>query len=741
MASTRNNDTWTCGGYGDGKPGSMEKKTWANALKRKTSQWLPTLPHTYSPFQAAEDLLDTGRRARLAGGSRANVANDTEAWHKAHMKHAKSGKEWRRHAEQLDILQGNDYWKIEDEAEEYDVELVRERLAALKEANNDSDMEAMLAHIRNHLKRDLGGMCDPKLYEHSHIGTKYLIDEYTEVVKYTIERLVKYCESDPSVDVGRYHAVMQSAKQSFGKTALMLSGGGTLGMCHIGVVKALLEAGLLPNIVCGASAGSIVGSVLCTQKRDIIADKLEELQNGDLKVFQSDDEMQGWTGAFVNIARGDSAFRVSNLCRVMRNLLGDITFKEAYNYTQMVLNIHVSCKEKHNLPRLLNYITSPNVIIWTAVASSCALPWVFEAPGLKCKNPTTGKIEPWGHLDHKYIDGSIQGDLPSEILERLFNVNNFIACQVNPHIRDIMDRLPLPGNAALLGKLIWSTINVSKTTVVFMLDNLMEYMDPFYIKMLHSVITQRYDGDINVLPEISWVGVSKILANPTHEFMKRATRYGEQATWPRLDRIRNTVAIELSLERAVRDMHAEKLMKDKDPRIRKHRAASSTRSERGFSRGRASSLGFDGAVPRLARGRRAVHAPVRSMVEPLHLWKLGQPQAINDANPLSSSDEITSGQSSPTTSYEDEDFEDFNDRNGSGTPAGIDVRDAGTRLRAFLSQPVSPSISFKTGFFDADANHNPQVPPSPDLRRAMNGLQMSSIDSSIPSPERKRARS
>ncbi|KAF2212291.1 hypothetical protein CERZMDRAFT_41800, partial [Cercospora zeae-maydis SCOH1-5] len=495
----------------------------------------------------AEDLLKSVRSPARGRPYFENKAEEAKVILEARLRAAKTYQEWWARAKELDILEGNHNWRLSTEHDnQYDFDLVTARLKELKAALYAKDMDAVLYHIRNHLKRDLGGMCNPHLYRHCRVGTKHSIDEYTTVVSYAIEQLVEYCEQDPAADVKRFNQTLKQARAAFGKTALMLSGGGTLGMCHIGVVKALLEEGLLPSIVCGASAGSIVGSVLCTHKRDVIVSKLEELQAGDLKVFQSDEEMPGWVGAGVNLLKGEPAFRVSNLCRVMRNLLGDITFKEAYNLTQMVLNIHVSCKDKHNVPRLLNYITSPHVVIWTAVATSCALPFVFEAPGLKCKNPVTGVIEPWGPLDHKYIDGSIQGDLPSATLERMFNVNNFIACQVNPHVQHF-----LPKEQVQDSNLLRYAISFGKTNFIFMLDNVIESWDPYVLKVVHSVVTQKYDGDITILPEITWVGVLDILANPSHEFMRKATEYGERATWPKLDRIRNTVAIELDLERAV----------------------------------------------------------------------------------------------------------------------------------------------------------------------------------------------
>ena len=49
-----------------------------------------------------------------------------------------------------------------------------------------------------------------------------------------------------------------------GRAALMLSGGGAWGHFHIGVVKALLESNLLPNVISGSSAGSLVTAVLGT---------------------------------------------------------------------------------------------------------------------------------------------------------------------------------------------------------------------------------------------------------------------------------------------------------------------------------------------------------------------------------------------------------------------------------------------------------------------------------------------
>ena len=47
------------------------------------------------------------------------------------------------------------------------------------------------------------------------------------------------------------------------KLALVLGGGGALGMAHLGVLKALEENNIKPDIVVGTSIGALVGGVYC----------------------------------------------------------------------------------------------------------------------------------------------------------------------------------------------------------------------------------------------------------------------------------------------------------------------------------------------------------------------------------------------------------------------------------------------------------------------------------------------
>ncbi len=50
------------------------------------------------------------------------------------------------------------------------------------------------------------------------------------------------------------------------KTGLVLSGGGTRGFAHLGVIAALYEKGIKPDVISGASVGAIVGSFIASGK-------------------------------------------------------------------------------------------------------------------------------------------------------------------------------------------------------------------------------------------------------------------------------------------------------------------------------------------------------------------------------------------------------------------------------------------------------------------------------------------
>lgn len=283
---------------------------------------------------------------------------------------AESYEEWKAAAIALDTLEGNDAWKLDDESTEYNAALVAARLKQLDEARVSCDVQKMLFLIRTSLTRGLGGMGDLRLYKHSHIGTKSLIERYIKSAQKTLTALLDVsakqgarCPIEPRLLVEQ----LLLARQSFGRSALLLSGGGTFGMNHIGVVKALWNSHLLPRIISGASAGSIVCAVICSKTDAEIPAVLDEFCYGDLAVFEKEGEEEGLMKKATRFLKYGALFDISHLMNVMRSLLGDITFQESYNRTRRILNITVSSASLYELPRLLNYVTAPNVMIWSAV--------------------------------------------------------------------------------------------------------------------------------------------------------------------------------------------------------------------------------------------------------------------------------------------------------------------------------------------------------------------------------------
>lgn len=70
-----------------------------------------------------------------------------------------------------------------------------------------------------------------------------------------------------------------------GRIGLALGSGASRGWSHIGVIKALTEIGVEPDIVCGCSIGALVGASYCTGKLDKLEDWLTELSKLEVARF------------------------------------------------------------------------------------------------------------------------------------------------------------------------------------------------------------------------------------------------------------------------------------------------------------------------------------------------------------------------------------------------------------------------------------------------------------------------
>ncbi|KAF7562919.1 hypothetical protein G7046_g1255 [Stylonectria norvegica] len=500
------------------------------------------------------------------------------------MENAESWEQWDTAAKELDVIEGNEEWKQDSATGDYNPDLIEERLQALDEARANCDIHSMMHLLRTALSRDLGGMDNVDLYRHSYSGTKHLIERYVDSTIKTIEAVVTQSRLGQSVEYKDLLEGMLFARQSFGRSALLLSGGGTFGMAHVGVMKALFEAQLLPRIISGASAGSIVCAVVCTKTDEELPDLIREFPYGDLAVFNDENSQDGVLEHLRRLLTEGSWSDIKHLTRVMRGLTGDMTFQEAYNRTRRILNVCVSTASIYELPRLLNYATAPNVMIWSAVAASCSVPLVFNASPLLVKDPATGEHLPWNPSPQRWIDGSVDNDLPMTRLSEMFNVNHFIVSQVNPHVVPFLtkdDHLS-PTNKLDRGKQtrrgdfdwVYTLTTLAKDEALHRLQFLSEIgFLPNLIDKARSVLSQKYSGDINILPEISMHDLPRILKNPSSDFMIRSCLLGERAAWPKLSRVRDRCAIELALDRAVHRLRARVVFSESQQDLRRVNAS------------------------------------------------------------------------------------------------------------------------------------------------------------------------
>lgn len=141
------------------------------------------------------------------------------------------------------------------------------------------------------------------------------------------------------------------------------------------------------------------------------------------------------------------------------------------------------------MPRLLNYLTAPNVLIWSAVAASCAIPGVYRSSPLMFKDKN-GAIGTWNPSGHKWIDGSVENDLPMARISELFGVNHFIVAQVNPHVLPAMRLMSIPYFGPMIKSasfIFWSEVQHWLTQVKTNLRR-----PPFYSLLKNNVESTGY---------------------------------------------------------------------------------------------------------------------------------------------------------------------------------------------------------------------------------------------------------
>jgi hypothetical protein len=180
--------------------------------------------------------------------------------HKHQLLQSTSYQEYRARALALDRASGRERWKLRPESSFYNHAALQRISRELGQAilTRDGDkIEQLLLEEVFHPHRVLVGLGNRELYSQSFVGTKYCLEEFVSKVVEAVAAIQRL----PWPTAKKLDA-LEKASRSYGRTALCLSGGGTMGYFHFGVIKALRDLGLLPSVLSGTSAGSLVAGIV-----------------------------------------------------------------------------------------------------------------------------------------------------------------------------------------------------------------------------------------------------------------------------------------------------------------------------------------------------------------------------------------------------------------------------------------------------------------------------------------------
>jgi NTE family protein len=156
---------------------------------------------------------------------------------------------------------------------------------------------------------------------------------------------------------------------------LVLSGGGARGFAHIGVVRALREAGQQIDSVGGTSIGAIIGA-------GVAADwSHEEMIENYRRAFVDGRPLRDYTFPFVSLTRGH------RVARLLREEFGTRDIEDlALPYYCVTANLTSGCASVHREGPL-----------WLWLRATCAIP---------------GVLPPVFHRREVFVDGAVINNLP-----------------------------------------------------------------------------------------------------------------------------------------------------------------------------------------------------------------------------------------------------------------------------------------------------------------------------------------
>lgn len=300
-------------------------------------------------------------------------------------------------------------------------------------------------------------------------------------------------------------------------SALLLSGGGNMTFFHLGVIKVLRTAGLLPRVLSGASAGAVMGGLLAT-RTDVELNLLHE------------DEF-AFTG-FVERASREH-YSAEMLAEQLAKVIPDVTFAEAEELSGRALNIALAGIGDGGVicgPR-----TTPHVLLRDAIRASCAVPFVFEP--VVVHERRHGRVQPF-RSGQGWVDGSLYADVPTKFIKRHYHVRHTIVSLVNPAVRPFVPEQGQKRGATAMVRGV-AMRAAHKTALGFAHLGCLSASSRArgMFEAARRVMQQRYHGDLVLTPSrrLAW---SDLLDHPSRELVTRLLADGEARTRARLPDLR-----------------------------------------------------------------------------------------------------------------------------------------------------------------------------------------------------------
>ncbi|KAJ3392760.1 hypothetical protein HDU84_003497 [Entophlyctis sp. JEL0112] len=458
---------------------------------------------------------------------------------------------WRTAAGYLDAFMKHDEWKCqENEDGVYNSKIIRKTIKNLVVAREQDNIECLVKNLTDACKKNHGGCMNEALYSNTFDGTKVDIEEFFDQIE---QGLMHLADTD-KVTVDDKIKFFRNISRNFGRSALCLSGGASLAYYHLGVMKALFEENMLPDVITGTSGGSLLAALVCTRTdEELIADEIFVPS----KVYTRFTMMaDSWPTRIRRFLRQGYMFDPAQPFKDLESFTnGHLTFLEAYKRSGRMLCISVTPDEPNRVTpsKLLNFLTAPDVLVSSAICASCAVPGILPPIKLLVKTES-GEVIPYKGSGKLWRDGSIRTDIPDM---SMFNVNFQIVSQVNPHVTVFFYEsqgsagCPTPHRngrgwrGGFIASSLCHLLDLDLKKWLRLCKDL-KLLPPIGATDISDVFLQQFEGTVTILPANSNVlqDILYVLEDPTERRMEKYVRRGELKTYPKMGMIGHRMRIE-----------------------------------------------------------------------------------------------------------------------------------------------------------------------------------------------------